>query len=134
MTRRELLASAALDFLDAPFRLHGRHPETGLDCVGLLLVCLQAVGIHGTLPQGYGLRNRSVERWLALAPQWGLSDADGAVIAGDVFVSRPGPLQHHIMIVQADHSVVHAHARLRRVVREPWSDAVQVVRHLRLRD
>lgn len=134
MTRRERLASAALEFLDVPFRLHGREPDTGLDCVGLLLACLQRVGIRGTLPQGYGLRNRSVERWLSFAPQWELVGADGAIMVGDVLVSQPGPLQHHIMIVQSDCSVVHAHAGLRRVVREPLSDAIHIARHLRLRN
>lgn len=132
MTKGQQLASTALELLGVPFRLHGREPETGLDCVGLLLACLEAVGISGMSPQGYGLRNRSIDRWLALATQWDLIEAEGPMVAGDVLVSRPGPLQHHIMIVQSDGSVVHSHAGLRRVVREPLSDTIQIARHLRL--
>ena len=134
MTKQERFARAAIEFLDTPFRLHGRDPRTGLDCVGLLLASLEAVGNRSALPQGYGLRNRSADRWLALAPQWGLFDADGAILAGDVLVTRPGALQHHIMIAQSNRSVVHAHAGLRRVVCEPLSDEIKVVRHWRLSD
>ena len=134
MTRGERLATASLQFLDAPFRLHGRNPETGLDCVGLLLASLGAVGARGSQPCGYGLRNHTADRWLALAPQWGLTDADGPILPGDVLVARPGPLQHHIMIVLDDHTVIHAHAGLRRIVREPLSKSASVIRHWRLCD
>ncbi len=30
------LAAAALNLIGTPFRLHGRDPATGLDCVGLV--------------------------------------------------------------------------------------------------
>ena len=134
MTKGERLAAAALQYLDAPFRLHGRNPETGLDCVGLLLASLDAVDLHGSPPCGYGLRNHTADRWLALAPQWGLADAGGPILPGDVLVSRPGPLQHHIMIVLDDHKVIHAHSGLRRVVREPLGKSATVIRHWRLDD
>lgn len=134
MTKGQQLASAALEHVGVPFRLHGRETETGLDCVGLLLACLEAVGISGPTAHGYGLRNRSIDRWLALATQWELIDAQGPMMAGDVLVSRPGPMQHHIMISQSDYSVIHAHAGLRRVVREPLSDAIHIARQLRLSD
>ena len=32
----EALATAAEQLIGIPFRLHGRNPETGLDCVGVV--------------------------------------------------------------------------------------------------
>ena len=38
------LAEAALGLLGVPFRLHGRDPATGLDCVGLVAEALRRAG------------------------------------------------------------------------------------------
>lgn len=119
MTQGEQLARAATHLLGAPFRLHGRDPRVGLDCVGLLLASLQAIGIQAEYPRGYALRNRSIDRWIAYAPLWSLADASGPILAGDVLISSPGPNQHHVMIAVKPRTVIHAHAGLRRVVREP---------------
>jgi hypothetical protein len=57
MTGDELAAQARA-LVGAPFRLHGRDPETGLDCLGVLAAALAACGISARLPNGYVLRNR----------------------------------------------------------------------------
>ena len=40
------LAAAALYLVGAPFRLHGRDPRTGVDCVGLVLLALEGAGLR----------------------------------------------------------------------------------------
>ena len=134
MTLQEKLAQAAASFVGTPFRLHGRNPDTGLDCVGLLIVSLEAVGVHSTRPTGYALRNTSIGTWLPYAEEWKLRDARGAILAGDVLLISSGPNQHHIQIAQSSSAVIHAHAGLRRVVRERLSRKPSLEAHWRLAD
>jgi hypothetical protein len=59
------LAAAALNLIGTPFRLHGRDPARGLDCVGLVAEAMRRAGFHPVPPGGYGLRALSVD---ALVP------------------------------------------------------------------
>ena len=132
MKKGDRLAAAAATFLGVPFALHGRNPDTGLDCVGLLLASLQAIGVQTDHPIGYGLRNATIARWLACAPRSGLYDVSGPVVVGDVLLTSPGPMQHHILIVENRSSAIHAHAGLRRVVRQPFDENIVFEAHWRL--
>lgn len=134
MTLQEKLAQAAASFVGTPFRLHGRNPDTGLDCVGLLIASLEAVGVYSDRPTGYAFRNISVEAWLPYAQQWRLRDAIGEILAGDVLLISPGPRQHHIQIAESRSAIIHAHAGLRRVVRERLSRKPSLEAHWRLAD
>ena len=129
MTRAELLATAAAGFVGAPFRLHGRSPASGLDCIGLLVVSLQAIGAPVDPPVGYAIRNRAIDRWLEHAARSGLIEAAGAIRPGDVLLTRPGPAQHHIMIAEHAGAAIHAHAGLRRVVRQRLSPSMELAAH-----
>lgn len=120
--------------IGVPFKLHGRNPAIGLDCVGLLIASLEAIGIRANRPFGYGLRNISINKWMPYAGQWGLRDVSGPVKAGDILLISPGPRQHHIQIADSCQSVIHAHAGLRRVVRQPVSRDLPPQAHWRLGD
>jgi cell wall-associated NlpC family hydrolase len=113
------LATAALGLVGSPFRLHGRDPDTGLDCVGLVSASLAASGLQPVVPTGYGLRNLSIDQWLPLARRSGLEPSSGPLRAGDVLLIALAHCQHHLVIAADPVSVVHAHAGLRRVVRQP---------------
>ncbi|GGE01963.1 hypothetical protein GCM10011515_22040 [Tsuneonella deserti] len=113
------LANAARGLVGAPYRLHGRDPATGLDCIGVVLAALAACGRRVSAPSSYGLRNRFIDRWLPLAQENGLADATGSLIAGDILLVRPGPAQHHLLVAIGEDRFVHAHAGLRRVVLQP---------------
>lgn len=115
----EGLAEAALDLLGCPFRLHGRDPATGLDCVGLVVAALAASGGKPVAPTGYGLRNLGIEQWLPLAVRSGLAPASGPLRSGDVILIALANCQHHLAIAADAGAVVHAHAGLRCVVRQP---------------
>ncbi|MGY6550963.1 MAG: NlpC/P60 family protein [Erythrobacter sp.] len=112
-------ASAAENLIGTPFRLHGRDPASGLDCVGLVYASLVAIGIRPAAPQGYNLRNRSIEHWLVFASLSSLVRARGPVRRGDVLLLQPSAVQHHLMIAASKSQAIHAHAGLRKVVKQP---------------
>ena len=114
--RGDDLASAAQALAGVPFRLHGREPVTGLDCLGLVGRALEDCGWSVRYPQGYRLRNTDIAPWLGFAARNGLRSCAGPVRRGDVLLTRPGPAQHHLLIALGADGFVHAHAGLRRVV------------------
>ena len=136
MTGREgpgvQLVEAARSFLGVPFRLHGRDPQTGLDCIGLLHVSLLAIGREPLAPTGYRLRNLDTSRWMGLAEASGLRPTHGRALAGDILLIRPGPSQHHLLICEDAGHAIHAHAGLRRVVRQQMQFPPDPIAHWRL--
>lgn len=119
------LAEAALRLVGTRFRLHGREPETGLDCVGLVAAAMRGAGYAPHAPEGYSLRSVSVKRWLGHA---GLSGLIPAEAASDVVLCMANPLQPHLLIAVPG-GFVHAHAGLGRVsfmpAPLPWPIAAQ---------
>ena len=128
----EAFARAAEGFIGTPFRLHGRDPASGLDCIGLVFASLTAIGCDPVAPRGYALRNCTIAHWLGYAGLSGLVQADGPVLRGDVLLVQPSPVQHHLLIASGPDHVVHAHAGLRRVVRQPFAPGAPVACNWRL--
>ncbi len=108
-------ADAVEALVGATFRLGGRQPATGIDCVGLVACALGGA----EAPTGYALRNTDVARHLAFVARAGFGPARGALERGDLVLVRPGPAQHHLLVAVGPAAFVHAHAALRRVVRQP---------------
>lgn len=122
------LASAAEALAGRRFRLHGRDPATGLDCVGVLAAALARIGKAASLPTGYGLRT--------LRPPpidaEGFVMVDGAPKPGDVLLTRVSPCQLHLLIAGHHRRFVHAHAGLKRVVLLPGPVPWPILRQWRL--
>lgn len=114
------LATAAAHFIGIPFRLHGRDPDRGLDCIGLVYASLIRIGRKPTPPEGYRLRNSDPSRWFQFAEKSGLRPAVGTIVRGDVVLIEPGPGQQHLVIAERCGVAIHAHAGLRRVVRQSF--------------
>lgn len=125
------IAAEALALVGAPFRLHGRSPETGLDCVGLVALAVARAGVRVDALPGYALRGMA-----AASAARGLERAGFAIVAqagvGDVLLAESGPMQLHLMIV-AEAGIVHAHAGLRRVVLMPAPSPWPLLGQWRLR-
>lgn len=113
------LALAAERLTGTPFRLHGRDPACGLDCVGLIHAALLACGHPGLPPFAYALHNRSVAAGLDALRAAGMRPTEGSLYPGMVVLARPAPTQAHLLIAVRDNRFVHAHAGLRRVVATP---------------
>lgn len=105
-------AGAAERFLGSPFRLGGRDPATGLDCVGLVACALSV----DEAPSGYRLRNSDIAAHLAFAARAGFRPAGGPIRRGDLILAQPGPAQHHLLVALGPARFIHAHAGLRRTV------------------
>ena len=118
MSAPESFAAAAKALCGTPFRLHGRDPETGLDCVGLVAAALERCGRAVLAPEGYALRALSVAPLLGFAAQNGFVALDprAPVEPGDLLLVRPSAIQAHLAIVLDRDSFVHAHAGLGKVV------------------
>ena len=111
------IVAAARGAVGARFRLHGRDPATGLDCVGLAAWALAGGGWRGVVPSGHALRGGNREAVAALIADLGLvSIADAQ--PGDLVLAASGPGQLHLAILTPD-GLVHADAGLRRVVERP---------------
>lgn len=128
----EALAQAAERLIGVPFRLHGRDPAHGVDCIGLVYASLAAIGKRPVAPAGYRLRNISIAHWLGHAARNGLEPVSGPLERGDVLLVQPSPIQHHLLIAAGAHSAVHAHASLRKVVREPLGHNMVITAQWRL--
>ena len=122
--RGRAVASAAEALVGTRFRLHGRDPEWGLDCVGLVAVALERAGYGANPLQRYGLRNSDDRDAARLARGSGLLPGAGPHRPGDVLLVHAGPGQSHLVVISRGPGFVHAHAGLRRVVAEagppPW--------------
>ncbi|WP_156140847.1 peptidoglycan endopeptidase [Sphingomonas sp. 37zxx] len=123
------VAAAARALVGVRFRLHGRDPATGLDCVGVVAAALAGAGAGAgaqvTVPQGYAMRTGDADRVAMLIARAGLVRVE-RMAAGDVVLVRSGPGQLHLGVWTGD-GLVHADAHLRRVVERPGAVAWPVV-------
>lgn len=119
-SRADAIVARARACIGIRFRPQGRGRE-GLDCVGLVAVSLGITQVRGD----YALRSGSSERLAMELKAFGLCAAADAA-AGDVLVMRAGPGQLHLAIWTGD-TLIHADARLRRVVERPGNPPWPVV-------
>ena len=111
---------AAQAAVGSRFRLHGRAAATGLDCIGLVALALEAGGCTVVVPSGYALRGGDPARAAAWLDRV-LGRSDGGA-PGDILMLRTGPGQLHFA-VRSPGGIVHADASLRRVVERPMDGA-----------
>jgi hypothetical protein len=97
------------------FRLHGRDPASGLDCVGLIVCACPAIA-HP--PDGYALRGGSADEFAAMFVANAMKRREGAPCAGDIVLLQPSAAQFHLGVWSGD-SLIHADGVLRRVVETP---------------
>lgn len=126
------IAEEAKALIGVPFRLHGRDPRYGLDCVGLAAHCLKIAGCEGNVPSDYRLKNLSVCEWLGSARSFGLAEVTDVTEAGDILLVVVAPAQFHILIATSGDTFVHAHAGLGKVAILTLPLAWPIAKHWRL--
>jgi len=108
------IVAAARACVGARFRAQGRCPDSGLDCVGLVLL---AIGLDPALAPPYALGGDHADMLDAVLAEAGCQRVTTA-LPGDILVLAPVPRLRHLAIVTQD-GVVQAHAGLGRVVEGP---------------
>lgn len=116
------MSARAIGNVGVPFRLHGRTPQSGMDCIGLLADALSSAGFAGAIPADYGLRGRFDQQARTFFETDKFEAVDGAKsrLPGDFALVAIAPWQLHF-IIYVSSGFVHAHAGLRRVVLTPGS-------------
>lgn len=114
-TRGVEIAAAARTCVGTPFRLHGRVPGRGLDCVGLVAHAARNLGLSTYDETAYGLSGSGarLEKALARAGLVKVPLAEAQV--GDVLLFDLGRGLLHVA-VKSEHGIIHAHRGLGRVV------------------
>lgn len=105
------------------FRLHGRVPETGLDCVGLITCACPAITRP---PEGYSLRGGTAAGFAAMFIANGMKRREGGARPGDILLLQPSTAQFHLGVWSGE-SLIHADGVLRRVVETPGALAWPLV-------
>lgn len=129
----ERLSAAAPALVGVPFRMHGRDPATGLDCVGVVVAALARIGRSVTPPADYPMRGGSLHRFDRWAAGCGFAPVPSQAVpaSGDVLLCAPARQHFHVMIDCGD-VLVHAHIGLRKVVAVPPPVTWPVLRRWRL--
>ncbi|MGB3166762.1 MAG: NlpC/P60 family protein [Alteraurantiacibacter sp.] len=112
-------ADGALALIGTPFRLRGRSPETGVDCVGLVTVALAAIDRPAPPIPHYAMRQLDTHPLLPLLAEAGFAETRETLAKGDLLLLRPSSAQAHLAIVTGPHAIVQAHAGLGRVTLSP---------------
>ena len=131
-TRSEAAVLAARSAVGSRFRLQGRDPAFGLDCVGLAGLAVRAAGFSGVIPDRYTLRGGDAATLAARFDASGLVRADRAM-PGDLAVFETGPAQFHLAVIVPG-GIVHADAMLRRVVERPGEPPWPAIGFWRVRE
>jgi murein DD-endopeptidase / murein LD-carboxypeptidase len=105
------------------FRLHGRDPASGLDCVGLIVCACPAITRP---PEGYALRGGTAAGFGAMFIANGMTQRLGEPHPGDILLLQPSAAQFHLGVWSGE-SLIHADGVLRRVVETPGALAWPLV-------
>lgn len=119
----DAIVARARACLGTRFRLQGRVPGLGLDCLGLVLAALAAAGRVFECPRDYALRGEG----LVARAEAGLAAAGGARMGGvarhgDVLLFEPARGAAHLAIM-SEGGVIQAHLGVGRVVEGPADPA-----------
>jgi murein DD-endopeptidase / murein LD-carboxypeptidase len=112
----------ARDLIGIPFRLHGRDPATGLDCVGVAALVFGVTDV----PRGYSVRTADGAGVAAFIDAAGLSRVRRDARAGDLVLLKSGPAQCHLVVMTAA-GFVHADAGIGQVVETPGAPPWPVI-------
>ncbi|MFA5662406.1 C40 family peptidase [Castellaniella sp.] len=120
MIRDEIVAEART-WIGTPWRHHGRN-RAGIDCVGLGVVVASRLGITDYDSLDYGRKPVPglVDHIRLVADEIPIDSA----MPGDFFLIRDQGYPFHVAFVSEKHGVkhiIHAHARRRKVVEEPFA-------------
>jgi cell wall-associated NlpC family hydrolase len=113
-SQRMMMVAAARNCLGTPFHHQGRTPMAGLDCIGLVIVALRAIGWPITDCQDYAVRPDGKSLLAALEAHGGI--ATSWPRAGDILLFRYDDQPQHVAMQTDEGHMIHAFAPARGVV------------------
>jgi cell wall-associated NlpC family hydrolase len=109
----EAIAAAAVRLVGAPFQHQGRDPQFGLDCAGVVIAALQAVGLTIKNEEAYRMDPSAFVLMRSLLATCVPVESPRA---GDVLALRTnGSEPKHLAVVVDHSSIVHVFGRCSRV-------------------
>ena len=125
-----IAAERAAKLVGTRFRPQGRSVFTGFDCLGLIMAA-HRIAPTGA-PSDYRLRGDHLEAFMRMAERWFRRIPARSVKPGDVVAMKVAGDQLHLGIL-TQNGLVHADARIGRVVETPGAPPWPVVATLRRR-
>jgi cell wall-associated NlpC family hydrolase len=129
MGRAEAFVRAARTCVGARFRLQGRDPRFGLDCIGVVVWAAQAVGIRVCDQNDYSLSDDPARLTNALQAMGWRVKPTRACALGDIGVFESAGALRHLGVLTPD-TLIHADIGLRRVVEHGLTPLWQERLHL----
>ena len=114
MNENERMIAAARACLGTPFHHQGRAPGVGLDCIGLVIVALRAVGITVRDRADYGRRPDGKSLVAALQEHGAKQVAE--INAGDILLFRYDGQPQHVALATGADTMIHSFAPAGKVV------------------
>ncbi len=106
--RIQCMIAAARQCIGTPFHHQGRAPGAGLDCIGLIVVVLQAAGIPVQDRTDYS-RRPDGKSLIAALEQHGAKCVND-IHAGDILVFRYDHQPQHVALATGSDSMIHSFA------------------------
>ncbi|MDD3287432.1 MAG: NlpC/P60 family protein [Alphaproteobacteria bacterium] len=112
--RADKMIFAARRCLGVPFHHQGRQPEFGLDCIGLVVVALRAVGADVRDQLDYSSRPDGMKLVDALIEHGAVKVGD--ISPADVLLFRYDNQPQHVALATSGDTMIHSFAPAGRVV------------------
>lgn len=109
------MLARARALIGTPFKLQGRDPAIGIDCVGLVIL---AGDIIAAPRPDYRRRGDHLVPFLSRSARWFRRVAPRQSRAGDVVIIECGQRSWHVGILDGE-ALIHADPNVGRVVRRP---------------
>lgn len=117
--KRQDIVDTARQYLGVKWKHQGRNPESGLDCLGLIVQVAKDLGMNPHDPVDYTKAPDGKRLMAELNTQLTL------VInyqVGDILLMRMGTNPQHLAIVTETGGIIHSYANIRKVVEHPLDD------------
>jgi cell wall-associated NlpC family hydrolase len=116
----DAMIAAARKCIGTPFHHQGRKPGVGLDCIGSIVIALQAVGISVHDRTDYGRRPDGKSLITALEEHGAKAVQD--IQAGHILLFRYDHQPQHVALATGPDSMIHSFAPAGKVVETTIGD------------
>ena len=107
------IVKMAREWIGTPFHHQGRVKGVGVDCIGLIVGCVQELGYPVIDSDGYGREPAHGILQKALSDQLELSSE---LKHGDIILFRFVKEPQHVAIYTKDNTIIHAYSKVKKCI------------------